>query len=232
MRVGIIGPGHIGSGIARQLCRADHELMLSFSRDRATLEALAAELGGSTQLGEPREAVDFAEVLVISVPWRILPEALEQLGPLNGRIIIDTTNQYGGGPQPKAGETAAQLNAQRMGGSRYTKSFNTLTAGFQAAASYRRGDARVVQWLCGDDAQAKTQVSALIADAGFVPVDVGGTAGAGLIEPPRRAGAVYGEEYRDADARAMLGALDAGAPLPSAPTYRPIYAQSRGAESR
>ena len=34
-----------------------------------------------------------------------------------------------------------------------------------------------MQWLCGDDAEAKQVVAGLIADAGFVPVDLGGTAG-------------------------------------------------------
>ena len=99
---------------------------------------------------------------------------------------------------PPDGQTAAQFNAERMKGSRYTKSFNTLTSAFQAEAAGRRGEDRVAQWLCGDDAEAKAVVSSLIADCGFVPIDLGGTAGCAVMEPPRRAGAVYGEEYRAA----------------------------------
>ena len=38
------------------------------------------------------------------------------------------------------GQTAASFNAQRMPGARYTKSFNTLTSGFQAEAAARHGD--------------------------------------------------------------------------------------------
>jgi hypothetical protein len=42
-----------------------------------------------------------------------------------------------------------------MPGARYTKSFNTLTSGFQAVAATRIGEKRVVQWIAGDDLEAK-----------------------------------------------------------------------------
>jgi predicted dinucleotide-binding enzyme len=106
-----------------------------------------------------------------------------------------------------------------MPGARYTKSFNTLTSGFQAEAAGRSDDERVVQWLCGDDSAAKEVVAGLIEDAGFVPVDLGGTAGCAVMEAPRRPGAVYGEEYRLADAKAVLDALRTGRPIPPAPQY-------------
>ena len=219
MKVGIIGAGRIGGGIARQLAGAGHEVLLSFSRDPQSLAVLAAELGPGATVGSPAEAVAFGEVVVLSVPWSTLPQALEQAGPLAGRIVIDTTNQFGAPPLPAAGQTAANFNASRMPGARYTKSFNTLTSAFQAETAGRKGDDRVVQWLCGDDAEAKQVVAGLIEDAGFVPVDLGGTAGCAVMEAPRRPGAVYGEEYRAADARAVVEAVRAGRPIPSAPQY-------------
>ena len=219
VRVGIIGAGRIGGGVARQLGGAGHELMVSFSRRPEALEQLAAELGPEVTAGTPAQAAGFGEVVVVSVPWRVLPEALHQAGSLAGKIVIDTTNQFGGPPMPAAGETAAHFNAGRMPGARYTKSFNTLTSAFQAETAGRQGAGRVVQWLCGDDAGAKKIVAGLIEDAGFVPVDVGGTAGCAVMEAPRRAGAVYGEEYREADAAAVVDAVRAGRPIPPAPRY-------------
>ena len=217
MRIGIVGAGRIGGGIARQLAAAGHEVKLSFSRDAKKLEELARELGGSS--GPPAEAVQFAEVIVFSVPWSELPNALEQAGSLAGKIVIDTTNQFGNPPLPPEGDTAAHFNAARMSGATYTKSFNTLTAGVQAQAAGREGERRVVQWLCGDDDSAKRLVSGLIEDAGFVAVDVGGTADCSVMEAPRRPGAVYGEEYRLADAQAVVAALDDGQPIPPTPRY-------------
>lgn len=219
MKIGIIGAGRIGGGIARQLAGAGHQVLLSFSRDRASLDRLAAEIGAAASVGSPADAVGFGEVVVISVPWSTLPSALEQAGSLAGRIVIDTTNQFGAPPLPAEGQTAAAFNAARMPGARYTKSFNTLTSAFQAAAAGRSGDARVVQWLCGDDAAAKEVVAGLIEDAGFGPADLGGTADCAVMEAPRRPGAVYGEEYRVADAAAVQAAVRAGRPIPPAPTY-------------
>jgi 8-hydroxy-5-deazaflavin:NADPH oxidoreductase len=217
MRVGIIGAGHIGGGIARQLALAGHEVIVSFARDRASLAALAAEVGGT--VADPSGAAA-AEVVVISVPWGVIDEALRAAGPLDGRIVIDTTNQFGrGAALDLGGKTAARVNAERMPGARYTKSFNTLTSGFQARTASRTGPDRVVQWVAGDDAQAKTVVSGLITDAGFVPVDLGGIDDCAVMEAPRRPGAVYGEEYRAADAPAVVAAVRTGQPIPTAPAY-------------
>lgn len=77
----------------------------------------------------------------------------------------------------------------------------------------------MVQWLCGDDEKAKEIVSGLIDDAGFVPVDLGGISGCAVMEAPRRQGAVYGEEYRAADAQAVVDAVHAGRPIPPTPRY-------------
>src|SRR5919198_3525661 len=219
MQIGIVGAGRIGGGLARQLSGAGHEVMLSSSRDPAALRRHAEAIGPGVGAGGSAEAVAFGEVVVISVPWGVLPLALEQAGPLDGKIVIDTTNQFGRPPLPPEGQTAAAFNAARMPAARYTKSFNTLTSRFQAETAGRNGNERVVQWLCGDDPEAKAKVAGLIDDAGFVPVDLGGTAECAIMEAPRRPGAVYGEEYHLADAEAVVEALRAGRPIPPAPRY-------------
>jgi predicted dinucleotide-binding enzyme len=220
VRVGIIGAGHIGGNVAHFLSAAGHEVTVSFSREPGSLERFAAEIGPRASAGSPAVAVSSGQVVVISVPWPLIDEALAQAGPLTGKVIIDTCNQFGAGAERiPADQTAAQFNQARMPGARYTKSFNTLTAAFQRGAAVRNGGSRVVQWLCGDDAEAKTVVAGLITDAGFVPVDLGGTADAAVMEAPRRPGAVYGEEYRERDAQAVVEAVKAGLPIPPTPSY-------------
>jgi predicted dinucleotide-binding enzyme len=219
MKIGVIGAGRIGGNCARQAVKGGHQVMLSFARDSSKLDELAAELGAGASVGSPADAAAFGEVVILSVPWGAIPEALDQAGDLGGKVVIDTTNQFGSGPMPAAGQTAASFNAQRMPGARYVKSFNTLTSRFQEEAAARSGDERVVQWICGDDAEAKSVVAGLIKDMGYVPVDLGGTAGCAVMEAPRRPGSVYGEEYRAADAAAVLEAVRAGAEIPPTPAY-------------
>jgi 8-hydroxy-5-deazaflavin:NADPH oxidoreductase len=219
MKVGIIGAGRIGGNTARLLAAAGHETKLSFARDSARLRALAEAVGRGASVGEPAEAASFGDVVVFSVPWSSIPTALEQAGDLAGKVVVDTTNQFGSGPMPGPGQTAAQFNAGRMPGARYTKSFNTLTAVFQAEVAGRVGPDRVVQWICGDDLEARYLVATLVNDAGFVPVDLGGTADCAVMEAPRRPGAVYGEEYRRQDADAVVEAVRAGRAIPPTPQY-------------
>ena len=217
MRIGIIGAGHIGGNVARRLALAGHEVMVSFARDQAGLAALAAEISGT--VAEPSDAAR-ADVVVLSVPWGVIDDALRAAGPLDGRIVIDTTNQFSrGGALDLGGRTAARVNAERMPGARYTKSFNTLTAAFQAAAANRAKPERVVQWIAGDDADAKSVTASLVSDAGYVPVDLAGVDNCTVMEAPRRAGAVYGEEYRAADADSVVAAVRAGSPIPPTPAY-------------
>lgn len=218
MRIAIIGAGRIGGNTARLLAGAGHRVQLSFSRDPSKLEELANEIGANASVASPAEAVAAAEVVIFSVPWTVIDDALRQMGDLTGTIVVDTTNQFGaGGVEDLGGRTAAQHNAARMPGARYTKSFNTLTAAFQSETAGRKGDDRVVQWLCGDDDEAKQVVAGLIEDAGYVPVDLGGTADATVMEAPRRPGAVYGEEYRGADGLAVRQAVKDGKPIPPTP---------------
>ena len=214
MRVGVLGSGRIGGNAGRLFARAGHEVLFSFSRSPEKLKALADEAGNGARAGIPREAVEFGEVVVLSVPWALVDEALEAAGPLDGKTLIDTTNQFGPGglAEIPGGISAAEFNAGRARGARLVKSYNTMTAGFQVEAAGRTGEERVAMFFAGEDAEAKRVVAGLIEDSGFAPVDVGGWGEVWIMEAPRRDGAVYGEEYRSAGALRIAEALKRGHP--------------------
>ena len=105
MKVAVIGAGRIGGNCARQAVKGGHEVLLSFSRDESKLEGLASELGAS--VGSAQDAVSFGEIVILSVPWGVIPAALEQAGDFGGKVLVDTTNQFGPGPKPEPGQTDA-----------------------------------------------------------------------------------------------------------------------------
>jgi predicted dinucleotide-binding enzyme len=218
MRIGIVGAGRIGGNCAVQFAKGGHQVKLS-GRDPAKLEPLAAEIGEAASVGTPAEATEFGEVVVFAVPWDGFDDAVASAGSLDGKIVIDTTNQYGNSEMPADGETGATFHAARVDGGRFTKSFNTLTSTFQAEAAFRPEAERLVQWVCGDHDGAKKVVMGLISDAGYVPVDLGSNANAAVMEMPRRPGAVYGEEYRLPEAEKVVEAVRAGEEIPPTPTY-------------
>src|SRR4029077_16770750 len=187
MRIGIVGAGRIGGNCATQFAKGGHEVKLS-GRDPAKLEPLAAEIGDAASVGSPAEATEFGEVVVIAVPWDGFDDAVASAGSLDGKIVIDTTNQYGSSEMPAEGETGAGFHAARVPGARYTKSFNTLTSAFQAEAAFRPEADRIVRWGCGDHKERERVVMGLSAEAGSAPVDVGSNAQAAVMEAPRRPG--------------------------------------------
>src|SRR5436190_5958783 len=206
MKIGIVGAGRIGGNLASLWAKQHNEVMLSYSRDPEHLEQAASAIGARASTGSVREAVEFGDVILFSVPWSKIDEVIEEMGDLDGKVVIDTRNTSGpnGVEELTDGKTAAQVNKDRLAGAKYVKAFNTLTAGFQGAAAGRSGDERAAMFFCGDDDEAKETVKKLIREIGFAQVDAGGTADAAIMEAPRREGAVYGEELNKSEALEFL----------------------------
>jgi predicted dinucleotide-binding enzyme len=212
MKIGIIGAGNIGGNIGRLLAGAGHEVQVSFSRDPAGLARLAADIGAAA--ATPAQAAAFGEVVVISVPWGVFDQAITDAGgaaAFAGKVVIDTTNQFervnGGLAVLDLGESsAARQHALAVPGARWSKAFNTLTAGFQAASSGRTGPDRVVMFYAADQDDAATVVARLINDAGFDPVRTGSLerTEVGHQEPK---GDLYGEEFHHDQAVALVAKL-------------------------
>lgn len=212
MKIGIVGAGRIGGNLASLWAKQHNEVMLSYSRDPSHLEQAAAAIGARAEAGSVRDAVEFGDVILFSVPWSRIDEVIEEMGDLDGKVVIDTTNQFGpdGVEELPDGKTAAQINKERLRGAKYAKAFNTLTAGFQGAAAGRSGDERAAMFFVTDDDEARETVQKLIREIGFAQVDVGGTADAAIMEAPRREGAVYGEEFSKSEALEFLEKARAG----------------------
>src|SRR5438132_11010932 len=95
MRIGIIGSGKMGTGLGRLWAARGHYVMFSYSRTPAKLENRRQEMGSHAQSGRPQEAVAFAEVLLLAVPWAGIGDALVAAGPLDGKIILSCVNPLG-----------------------------------------------------------------------------------------------------------------------------------------
>ena len=210
MKVGIIGSGRIGSMVGTLLARAGYHVLFS-SRHPDELADLIRQVGHNARKGTIAEAASFGDVVILSVPWTQVENALQAAGDLSGKLLIDTTNQYGaqGPAQLPGGISAAAFNQQRARGAKLVKAYNTLTAGFQAESAGRTGPNRVAMPYAGEDPEAKQMAAKLIEDSGFAPFDVGGWDMVKWMEPPRRRGAFYGEEWHLDTAAQLLQQIKA-----------------------
>ena len=108
LKIGIIGSGHIGGTLATLWVKAGHEVLIS-SRHPEELKSLAASLGARAHVGTPREAALFGEVVLVSVPYKALPEIGRDLkSELAGKIVLDTCNPYPERDGPMAVEVRAE----------------------------------------------------------------------------------------------------------------------------
>ncbi|HEY5810770.1 MAG TPA: NADPH-dependent F420 reductase [Povalibacter sp.] len=178
MRIGIIGSGNVGSALGRVWARSGYQVMFS-SRHLDEDKALAAQIGANAQAGTPREAATFGNVVVISVPYRALPELGKSLADaLKGKIVIDTCNPFPGRDGDIANwareKGAGLASAELLPGTRIVRAFNAVGAARMGTAHEQPG--KVGMPIAGDDAQAIETASRLIRDIGYEPVLVGGLA--------------------------------------------------------
>jgi predicted dinucleotide-binding enzyme len=153
MTTAIIGVGGIGSALARHLVRGGERVVLA-ARSDSNAVALANELGGSASAAPVRAAITSADIVVIAV--KPVPEAMkevirEQLDALDGRIVVDPSNQYNLGSNneflrnlSEGQSSAAMFAAMLPAGARYVKAFGTLGAPSLASEAWARPSRRAV----------------------------------------------------------------------------------------
>jgi predicted dinucleotide-binding enzyme len=176
MRFGTIGAGTIGKALARHVVKAGYPVVVSNSRGPSTLTDTVADLGALASAGTVAEAAQ-ADIVFLAAGYLDVPVALAGLPDWDGRILVDTTNQF----QLIDGEytaldlgdqTGSEVIAALAPGARVIKAFNTLYAAY-IEPDPRHDAGRQVVFYAGDDPDAKTTIHDVLDQFGFAPVDVG-----------------------------------------------------------
>lgn len=196
MSIGIIGSGGLGSNIARALAGKGIAATISNSRGPESLSGLVGELGESITAGTVAEAAA-ADIVVVAVRWTDLPDALAGLPAWDGRIVVDGTNpvefldpqapkdptnplaDYGIKAIDLGARSSSEVFTEWVPGARVVKAFNHLDVSVLAEPEVAGGHR--VLFYAGDDADAKSDVGALITSAGFFGVDLGALSSGGVL---------------------------------------------------
>ncbi|MDX5458666.1 NADPH-dependent F420 reductase [Micromonospora tulbaghiae] len=197
MEIGIIGSGHIGGTLTRRLRSLGHGVAVANSRGPQSLTDLAAESGARAVSVE--EAVQGAELVVIAIPLRAVPQLPAAL--FDGKLVVDANNYYSqrDGDIPELLDrslSSSRWTADHLKGARVVKVFNNIQAAHLMDQGKPAGTAgRIALPVAADDADAKRIVMGLVDELGFDPVDAGTLDESWRQQPDTP---VYGTD-RDAD---------------------------------
>ena len=183
MKIAIVGPGKLGSGLGKLWARRGHDVFVTFSRDRTKLDVIASEIGAHA--ATVADAVAKSDVVVLTTKWAAVAEALAQAGSLEGKIVLDCTNTMSPRKTPDGlpeTRSCAEVLAESTKGARVVKTFNQAFEQLFHADSRLFGGEKPTMFYCGDDADAKNVAAQLIADTDFEAIDAGPLENARYIE--------------------------------------------------
>src|SRR3954470_5232827 len=93
MKIGILGVGHIGKTLARKLSAAGHDVKVANSRGPETIDADALATGARAVT--TAQAVEGADVVILSIPLNRLPDVAPLIAKLPAdTVVMDTSNYY------------------------------------------------------------------------------------------------------------------------------------------
>jgi NADPH-dependent F420 reductase len=187
------GTGALGTGLARRWARAGYRIVIgsrSIDKAREAAARLRQVMGdrgvaaAAVEAMENADAAARAALVVLTVPFEHQRATLEQIrGPLAGKILVDATAPL---VPPKAARvqlppegSAGQIAQALLGeGVRVVSAFQTVAADkLQEDAAL---DCDVL--VCGDDAEAREAVIALVTAAGMRGLHAGPIANAAAAE--------------------------------------------------
>ena len=110
-------------------------MKLSSARGPGPLAPLAYDIGAAAVSLTDAAA---SELVLLAVPWPVVPDLLDPLPDWQERILVDATNPFvSSDPLQLAdlgGRSASVIVAEHAGGARVVKAFNSV-----AMASFERG---------------------------------------------------------------------------------------------
>jgi predicted dinucleotide-binding enzyme len=184
VNIGIIGSGNMGASMGKIWAAKGHKVLFSFSKDQEKLRAVAAA-GPNARTGTPAGAVAFGELILLSVPWAAVPEALKAAGDCEGKTLFSCVNCLKpdfSGLEIGTSTSAAEEIVKLAPGAKMVEAIPPM-AQILAADSRRLDGRQISAFYCGNDAVAKASVASLLRDLDLDPIDAGPLTSARYIEP-------------------------------------------------
>lgn len=184
MKITVIGTGNMGSAFAKQLDAAGHTVRIT-GRDLAKANNVA-EAFANVSAYSAAQALGDSEVVIVATAFPDAAAALQSLGDLTGKVVIDITNPLSADYMSLTiGHitSAAEEIARAVPGAQVVKAFNTLFAQVLADGPVFADNQRGSVFVASDSERAKQTAVSLARSLGWNTVDAGGLVNARYLEP-------------------------------------------------
>ncbi len=187
-KVAVLGSGQVGEVLANGFLAHGHSVMRA-SREPSKLAAWQAGAKGEASTGTFADAAKWGELIVLAVKGLAAEAALELAGAANlaGKTVIDTTNPIGDKPPINGviqyfttGDSLMERLQNKAPQAHFVKAFNSVGSGFMVNPKF---PTTPTMFICGNDAGAKQQTTAILTQFGWETADMGGVEAARAIEP-------------------------------------------------
>ena len=175
--IAIIGTGEVGSALGKRWAALGYKIVYgSRTPGDDRVKALVNKTGHGASAETNADAAAKTEMALLALPWLATEDVIKGMGDLSGKILMDPINGLkvtnGRFEAPPGLDTSSGEVIQEWAkGAHVVKAFNTLSREVMENPAIANGPVTVS--LAGDSTEAKARVSAIAADMGLVPLDVG-----------------------------------------------------------
>ena len=190
MKIGIIGSGPVGQVLGKAFITENHEVMLGTRNTQKEEVVKWKEENPAAKTGTFDEAAKFGEIIVLATAGLAAEEAIQLAGTENfsNKTVIDSTNPIAR-EVPVNGvlkyftdinESLMERLQKMLPKANLVKAFNSV--GY--ALMYKPAlPGTPTMFICGNNAEAKQKVRAILDTFGWETEDMGAAEAARAIEP-------------------------------------------------
>jgi predicted dinucleotide-binding enzyme len=189
-KVGILGSGVVGQALGTGFVKYGYEVMLG-TRDKTKLNEWSDSAGENGHTGSFEGAAAFGDMIVLACKGTAAKTVLEMAGAENlaGKTIMDATNPIADAP-PDHGvikyftdqnESLMEALEKSFPDAHFVKAFSCIGSNLMVNPDFN-GE-KPAMFICGNNEDAKSEVSQILDLFGFETEDMGDAEAARAIEP-------------------------------------------------
>jgi 8-hydroxy-5-deazaflavin:NADPH oxidoreductase len=178
-KIAFVGAGRMATAIGTLYVKQGYDVMFS-SRHPEEIKPLVDSLGAKAHAGTVADAVQYGEVVFLTVPYTAMPDLARDYGKTLAAkpLLVDVSNPVarrdGAVGEEARAKGAGVYLVELMPGAKVVRAFNAINFAKLPEYATRTGAQKVAVPMVGDDRAAVALAEKMFREIGFEPVMIGG----------------------------------------------------------